>query len=120
EWAALVRTARHQGWIGPDLDEGELRRAYDAFRNLVALGRQYQPRPIDHALRVYVATNRTVALREAQIAAWASLSTRGNSVVELPGDHFDVVAHHLRVVADALATTSVRHRRPIDAVDALR
>jgi amino acid adenylation domain-containing protein len=103
DWAGLVRAARAAGWVDAEVDDRELRRAYDTFRGHVALGRRYVPPALAHPLTVFVATDRDPALRAAQVAAWQRLGTAGVTVTELAGDHFDAVSEQaLRLVARAL------------------
>jgi amino acid adenylation domain-containing protein len=100
EWPGLLREARTRGWVDPEVDEPELRHAFELFRSHMRLGWAYVPPPVDHPLHVYVATGRDPALRRAQVVAWTALTSAGASVVELPGDHFDAVSpDRLRTVA---------------------
>ncbi|MDG4771972.1 non-ribosomal peptide synthetase [Solwaraspora sp. WMMD792] len=102
-WPELVSAARRLGWIDAEVAEQELRATYDTFRAHVRLGQAYRPEPADLPLLLVTATDRAPDVRRAQVRAWQQLTGRDVEVVEIPGDHFDMVGDAaLRRVAQLL------------------
>ncbi|MDF5755248.1 non-ribosomal peptide synthetase [Spongiactinospora sp. TRM90649] len=90
-WSALIAHAVDAGWI-----EGrhahELRTAYETFRDHLALGWRYVPEPITAAITLFTVSERANDRRKAQENAWRGLTTGDFAVVEITGDHMDVVS----------------------------